>query len=312
MVFDLLSSPDVAHLRKIAFDKVIATRKPVRVRDEREGRSYDSHWYPILDAHDEVIQVAVFATDITERRLLDQERLKVAKLESTARFASGIAHDFNNLISGILGYIELAQGLEEPASELYEYLEESKRSCLEAKELTKRFMTFSAVEDSQKKIGSIERIIMDSTTRVLADSRISYEFSISRDLWMVEFDEKQMGQIITILVSNAMEAMPNGGKISISAANMSISDGSTLQNLPLKSGDYVRISVQDQGIGIPEEHLPGLFDPYFSTKERGADKGMGLGLSHAFSMIKQHGGYIFIESKVGSGTTASLYFPRST
>jgi signal transduction histidine kinase/ActR/RegA family two-component response regulator len=246
----------------------------------------------------------IFVRDITERKQLEEERQRVEKLESIGTLAGGIAHDFNNLLTGILGNITLAQRYVEPESQVADRLLEAERASLRAKDLTQQLLTFSTGGAPVKKTASIAELLQESATFALRGSKVRCEFSLPDDLWPVEVDEGQMSQVITNLILNADQAMPGGGTINIRAENTVIKGKG---DLPLPKGNYIKITVKDQGIGIPKKHLAKIFDPYFTTKQ----KGSGLGLATAYSIIKNHGGYITVESEVGVGTTFYIYLPAS-
>jgi CheY-like chemotaxis protein/anti-sigma regulatory factor (Ser/Thr protein kinase) len=185
-------------------------------------------------------------------------------------------------------------------------LTEAEKACLQSKELTKQLITFSKGEAPVRKIGSIGDLVKETTNFALSGSKVKGDFFLTHDPWFVEFDEGQMKHAINNMILNAIEAMPDGGTIYVRAENINITPE---RGLPLFEGKYVKISIQDQGIGIPEKHLSNIFDPYFSTKEIGTQKGMGLGLATAYSIINRHNGQITVESEVGVGTTFTIYFP---
>ena len=231
------------------------------------------------------------------------------KLEAIGTLAEGIAHDFNNLLSIIMGYISLAEDDIKPESIVAEYLQEAGKASLREQELTKQLITFSKGGAPVKKIGSIEGLVHETTNFVLSGSKIKSEYFLPHDLWLVEFDEGQMKHAVKNLAINAVESMPDSGKIDIKVENLQISSQTAKRSLPLSEGKYVKISIRDQGVGIPEEHLSKVFDPYFSTKEKGIQKGMGMGLATTYSIINRHGGHITVESEVGIGTAFTLYLP---
>ncbi|MCI0529983.1 MAG: PAS domain S-box protein, partial [Nitrospira sp.] len=242
--------------------------------------------------------------DTTERRKLEQELLKVQKLESIGILAGGIAHDFNNILTAILLNISLAKtsmGLEE---ETLERLTKAEKASLRARDLTRQLLTFSKGGTPVKKAASMAEILKDSVNFVLRGSKVRCEFSIPEDLWPVEVDMGQMSQVIQNLIINAIEAMPEGGIIWVQAENITV--GAELA-IPLPEKNYIKISIQDQGTGIPRESLPKVFDPYFTTKPKRG----GLGLAITYSIIKKHDGYITVESEPGIGTTFYIYLPAS-
>jgi PAS domain S-box-containing protein len=242
--------------------------------------------------------------DITEQKKIEEERIKLEKLESVGILAGGIAHDFNNILTTIIGNISLTKMSLNPEGSALEILEDAEKACMRAKDLTKQLLTFSKGGVPIKKITSIKDILKDSTTFALRGSNIKCEFSIPDDLLPVEIDEGQMSQVINNLVINAKQAMPQGGTVHIIAENISLDEHSTL---PLPAGDYIKVTIKDEGIGIPREYLSKIFDPYFTTKQSGS----GLGLTTTYSIIKNHDGYINVESEVGVGTSFMFYLPAS-
>lgn len=242
-------------------------------------------------------------TDITERKRMEADRDRASRLESIAILAGGIAHDFNNILTAILGNISLAR-IYEDTDRISERLIESEKACMQAKNLTEQLLTFSKGGAPVKKIASVKELLKNATSFALRGSNVSHELSIPDDLWPAEIDGGQISRVIQNLVINADQSMPEGGAIKVQAENVVVD---AKDNLPLKDGKYVKISIQDGGIGIPEEYLQRIFDPYFSTKQ----KGSGLGLATVYSVIKNHDGYITVDSQVGIGSTFHVYFPAS-
>jgi PAS domain S-box-containing protein len=241
--------------------------------------------------------------DITERKKLEKELRKIDRLESLGILAGGIAHDFNNLLTGILGNLSLAE-LKEREEDIKEILEEAKQASIQAKNLTQQLLTFSKGGEPIKGEASIENIIKISAEFTLHGSNVKCVYDFPQDLWKVEVDKGQISQVIDNLVINAKQAMPEGGKIKIKAENFLIKSKNSLS---LPEGKYLKIIVKDEGMGIPEKHLPRIFDPYFTTKQ----KGSGLGLATAYSIIKKHEGLITVESEIGKGTTFFIYLPAA-
>jgi len=250
------------------------------------------------------LEVIGIARDITERRKLQEEEQKIEKLESIGTLAGGIAHDFNNLLTGILGNISLAERHVEPKGKAAERLLEAKKASLRARDLTQQMLTFAKGGAPIKKIVSIAELLEELVTFALRGSNIKCEFFLPDDLWPINVDEGQMNQAITNLILNADEAMPQGGLVNIGAKNTVIKGKTTL---PLPKGNYVEITIQDFGVGIAKEHLGRIFEPYFTTKQ----KGSGLGLATTYSVLKRHDGYITVKSKLGAGTTFYIYLPAS-
>lgn len=246
--------------------------------------------------------------DITEYKRLEEERIVMSKLESTGILAGGIAHDFNNLLAVILGNLELITMFDQTGEDMRKSLKEALKATLEAKNLTQQLITLSTGGSPVTKSSSLARVLPDQISITLSGSPVKSELSLPPDLWTVDIDEGQINQVIRNLVLNAREAIPEGGIVSISAANEVVTQSSTLT---LPPGDYVKISISDPGDGIPEEILPKIFDPYFSTKGRGNQKGMGLGLTICRSIVQKHGGIVVVDTKAGSGTTFHVVLPAS-
>ena len=248
-------------------------------------------------------------TDVTERKKMEEELLRSKKLESVGFLSGGIAHDFNNLLTGIMGNISLAKLSVRPGDKVVTYLENAENLSVRASELTKKLLTFSKGGAPIKKPVLVGDFLKETARMPLSGSNVRCEFKIAEDLWLVEIDEGQMRQVIYNIVINACEAMPGGGTINILAENVIHGPA---DRPSLKDGKYVKLSIKDQGAGIPPENLSKIFDPYFSTKEMGSQKGMGLGLAISHSIIKNHGGFIVAESIVGNGSTFHIYLPVSS
>jgi len=261
---------------------------------------------PIIKDGRVVESVSAFR-DITVEKKLEAELLKTQKLESIGVLAGGIAHDFNNLLQAILGNISVAKFfIEHAPKRIPPLLDNAIKASIAAKELSARLLTFSKGGEPFRRIASIEGILRESISLSLSGSNVTCDMILPPDLHLVEIDEKQMTQVFNNILINAKEAIRQGGTISIGAKNVSVSDGDPF---PLKKGDYLRISIRDKGIGIPVEILPKIFDPYFTTKEMGSQKGTGLGLAVSLSIVKKHGGHIDVESGKGKGTTFHIYIP---
>jgi len=258
--------------------------------------------YPLKDAFGNVTSVIETISNITDKHLLEEQLLRTQKLEAVGLLAGGIAHDFNNLLQAVFGSISMAKMFSDKNGKAYQMLEGAERALKLSKKLTKQLLTFSKGGEPVKSIISLPSILQDSVKFALSGSNVKYTFSLDKDLWSVEADEGQISQVIHNIVLNAGDAMPGGGTIRIRAQNFSVDKKSVL---PLERGNYVLISIEDSGIGIPENYITRIFDPYFTTKQ----KGSGLGLATTFSIIKKHDGMLNVESRPGKGSTFFIYLP---
>ena len=250
---------------------------------------------------DQPQEILFTAMDITERKKLEAARYTIDKMESLGIMAGGIAHDFNNVLMAILGNISLVS-LAATAAEIQERLGDAEQGCRQAMLLAKQLLTFAKGGAPVKKPDDLRLIVQEATSLALSGSRSKTVLSFPEDLWNVDVDRGQMHQVLTNLLINADQAMPLGGRIDIKAENFTRIRASLPTLIP---GKYVVVTITDQGMGIPPEQLDKIFDPYFSTKQ----KGSGLGLATAYSIIKQHGGQINCESNLGQGATFYLYLP---
>jgi len=240
--------------------------------------------------------------DITDSRKMEREILKAQKLESLSILAGGIAHDFNNLLTGIVGNISIARMIAPAEGKLSRLLDNSEKASLRASKLTKQLLTFARGGAPVKSISSLGEVVRESAGFALRGSAVICEFDIAGNLWPCEADVGQIGQVISNLVINAEQAMPDGGLITVSCENFMIEETCPI---PLQGGRYLRIQVRDQGQGIPKELLPNVFDPFFTTKKTG----VGLGLTTTYSIIKRHNGLITVDSEAGAGTMFTIYLP---
>ncbi|WP_372679936.1 ATP-binding protein [Desulfosarcina sp.] len=239
----------------------------------------------------------------------DRQNLKrrIRQLESIAALSGGIAHDYNNLLTAIMGNISLALEQVQSDSKVSDLLEQALAASRVAKTLTRRLITFSKGGQPTKKPTDIVNVIENTAAFSLSGSNIRCEWGPSNGTWSANIDAQQIGQAIHNLMINAAESMPSGGTVSISFENTMVDSPNSI----LAPGRYVDIAIQDQGVGIPAEHIEKIFDPYFSTKAKGAIKGTGLGLSISHSIISSHGGEITVCSRVGVGTTFHVLLPAS-
>jgi PAS domain S-box-containing protein len=257
----------------------------------------------ILQGNRECIGAVLVLRDISRQKAVEEEMHRVQKLESVGLLAGGIAHDFNNILTSVMGNLSLAQRKKNDDF-LLARLKDAEKAVIRAQGLTNQLLTFSKGGAPNKTPVSVQRIIEDSAAFSLIGSAVRRVMSIPDDLWSLEVDEGQISQVIQNLVINADQAMPNGGTVYVSAENRRV-DGK--DGLPIKPGQYVIITVVDEGIGIPACHLDKVFDPYFTTKKNGT----GLGLATTHSIIRRHGGHITVQSEEGAGSCFSLYLPAT-
>ena len=262
---------------------------------------------PIRDNKNEIAGVVLVFRDITARQRAEAERRKAETLEQLGLLAGGIAHDFNNLLTAIIGNISLASLLLPPDDEMAERLDDAKNASLRARDLAQQLLTFARGGAPIKKTASIGKLIQDTVSFSLRGSHNRSEFEFGDDLAPAEIDAGQISQVIANLVVNADQAMPNGGTLCVSCENFSHFANTTPAVPDLEPGDYVRIRIRDEGVGIPEKYVKRIFDPYFTTKP----KGNGLGLATAYSIIKNHNGLMTVESEVHVGTTFTIYLPAA-
>jgi PAS domain S-box-containing protein len=244
--------------------------------------------------------------DITEKKKMEDELLKIQKLESLSVMAGGIAHDFNNVLTGIMGNLSLAMSWGSLNDEILERLKSAERASIRAKELANQLLTFSKGGSPLLRPTSMKELLEHSVQFALTGTRIVSQFSIDKNLWTVEIDDGQIHQVIQNIVINAQQAMPEGGILQVSGTNLTVNhdqgEGS------LKKGNYVRISFRDSGTGIKKSDLSKIFDPYFTTKQKGS--GLGLWISH--SVVRRHEGTLTVESIPKKGTTFHIFLPATS
>ncbi len=255
----------------------------------------------------DIIQAIVH--DISERKMLEDERVKSEKLESIGLLAGGIAHDFNNLLAVLLGNLELAM-MEtkslDGGDRLAGIFDKMEKVVNQAANLSEKFLTFSEGGYPSKKAVAVGNVVHDSVLAALEGTGIRRGILMPGDLWDVKCDAAQIGRVIGDIAKNAVEAVGEEGKIDVTAANVDLNPDDVP---PLKAGRYVAVSITDNGRGIPRENLAKIFDPYFTTSRQVSKKGLGMGLSIAHSIIKRHNGAIAVSSEIGKGTTFRVYLP---
>lgn len=249
-------------------------------------------------------KVFAVARDITERLELERERLIISKLESIGVLAAGIAHDFNNLLGALMLNLDLiaVSGSLDTAQDVN--LRRARESVYAAEALAKQLISLAQGGTAVRRPVMLQALIEQAIAAALNGTNIKVELSFAANVWPIDGDEAQLRQLIGNLVLNAREAMDSGGTLRV-----------RIDNLPAETGahgaNHVRITVADSGSGIASEIMANIFDPYFSTKQRGVQKGMGLGLTVSRAIVQKHGGTITVESTVGKGTVVTVQLPAA-
>ncbi|ETR68763.1 MAG: multi-sensor hybrid histidine kinase [Candidatus Magnetoglobus multicellularis str. Araruama] len=261
---------------------------------------------PIFNRNNEIIGVVLVFRDITQEQKIDQQLRQAQKMEAIGTLAGGIAHDFNNMLGVVTGNTSYAKSLLHESDELFQVLSDIQDAIKKAQELTLQLLTFSKGGEPIKKITNLHKLIIDSAKFVTRGSSCKCQFDIAPDLWSAEVDSGQIHQVISNIVINASQAMPEGGVIDIAAANISV-EKPHQEKYPVPCGKYVKIAIKDYGIGIAQKHMDKIFNPYFTTKQ----KGSGLGLATSYSIIKRHLGHIQVHSQLNQGSVFTIYLKGS-
>jgi len=288
-----------------ATSETYLTKKPARLEKfvESLGVWLDVRAYPIFDHEGNLKGIVEHLRDITREKRAEEEIVKSEKLASLAILAGGIAHDFNNLLGGIYGYMEMARTASQNP-EVNGHLDATIKTMNRARNLTQQLLTFAKGGMPVRTISSLDGFLRETAAFASSGSSLLCGLDIADGLWACAYDANQMGQVIHNILINAQQAMPMGGSINLSADNATIGEGE-VPGLP--AGRYVRLSIRDKGVGIPSEILGRIFDPFFTTKQ----KGSGLGLATSYSIVKQHGGCIVVESELGVGSTFRIFLPAA-
>jgi len=286
------------HIIKLGNDRLLITRKG-------QERLISDSGAPIFNPSNEIIGVVLVFRDVTEKYQLEMQIQQTQKLESLGVLAGGIAHDFNNMLGVIAGNISYLQHHAHEDAEVTEIFSEIESGTKQAQKLTQQLLTFAKGGAPIKTASDITQIIHESATFVSRGTKVKIEFDFVDPVWITEVDEGQFHQVIGNLVINAIQAMPGGGVIQIQCENINIH---TDNQIPVTPGKYVKVVIQDQGVGISTKHLQKIFDPYFTTKQ----KGSGMGLATVYSIIKNHEGHITVNSLMDKGTAFSIYLPASS
>ena len=273
------------------------------------------HWlasfYPIRTRLAEKLGVGVVVTETTEMRTLEQQLLQAQKMEAVGRLAGGVAHDFNNLLTVIRSYSELLL-LDLPSDDARRTeVDEIKSAADRAAALTRQLLAFSRKQVLQPRIVDINEVVTgtERMLRRLIVEEVSVSTVLAPDLGFVMADPGQLEQVLVNLAVNAADAMPGGGRLTITTANVELDATYARRHANVEPGTYVMLAVSDTGHGMSEETLASIFEPFFTTKPPG--KGTGLGLSTVYGIVKQNGGHVWVYSEPGNGTTFKVYLPRA-
>ena len=272
-------------------------------------RTVHVRMFPVFERNGKLVNVVAMMEDVTERRRLEEQLIQSQKMESIGLLAGGIAHDFNNILGGILGYASFVKTQVPKEDRIYPHLETIERSALRAAELTSQLLGFA--RGGKYVVGPL---IINDLVRETADllrgtieTNIAMTTGLDASSPVIEADASQMQQVLMNLCVNARDAMPGGGELTITTTRLDAPDA-FLRSIPeARGGRFVRIEIADTGIGIDKAIRGKIFDPFFTTKEKG--KGTGLGLATVYGIVKNHNGFINVESEIGSGTTFSVYIP---
>lgn len=247
--------------------------------------------------------VQAILRDITERKRMEKELQETQRIEALGVLAGGIAHDFNNILTAVMTNLSMARMWGDLNEDTSQMLADAEGATLRAKDLSQQLLAFAKGGSPIKRPVSVSKLLKDTIRFILSGSNVRCEYDLADDLWLLDADEAQIGQVIQNLIINADQAMPEGGIIKIRAENVMIEK----THLNTKQGRHVKISIRDRGHGITEKQLPKIFDPFFTTKE----KGRGLGLATAFSIVRRHNGFIHVDSELGVGTSFHVHLPAS-
>jgi two-component system cell cycle sensor histidine kinase/response regulator CckA len=278
-------------------------------KDGKPIKARCTGWF-VKSAAEGAAYFEVFAEDVTEKWLLERQLRMAQKMEAVGRLSGGIAHDFNNLLGVIIGYSQVLKRTLPPGTAFLEHAEEIEKAGQRAATLTRQLLAFSRQQVLAPAVLNLNSLIseMEKMLPRLIGEDIEIVISLDPAIGSVKADQGQLEQVVMNLAVNARDAMPDGGKVVITTSNVSLDEAWTRLHPGSKVGDYVMLSVADTGTGIDSETLAHIFEPFFTTKERG--KGTGLGLATVYGVVKQSGGYVWVESAPGKGAAFQIYLPR--
>ena len=279
-------------------------------RKDGKKRLLTWHYKSLRDDTGAVTGLLSSARDITKLRQIEEELSQTQRMDSIGQLAGGVAHDFNNLLMPILAYSEMAMSDMNPKEKLYEDLQVISESARRAADLTKQLLSFGRRQLLTMSVTNINSEIdqfSQMLKRIIGED-IKFTTCLQPDLGNIKADMNQIQQVLMNLASNARDAMPDGGKLTIETSNTTFDEEYANTHPKISTGNFVMFAVSDTGCGMNEDIKHNAFEPYFTTKEKG--KGTGLGLATVYGIVKQHGGFIWIYSEIGKGTTFKIYMPR--
>ena len=282
------------------------------VNRRKDGTLYieESSISPVFDDHGAIINYVAVKHDVSDRRRLESQFQQAQKMEAVGRLAGGVAHDFNNMLTVILGHVELAMQKLPAAEPLHADLAEIARAARRSTEVTSQLLGFARQQTISPKVMALNEMVerMLTMVRRLIGEDIDLVWRPAEDLWPVRMDPGQVNQILMNLCVNAREAIHGTGKVIIETRNVTFSEDDCAENAGFVSGDFVLLSVSDDGHGMDSETLQRVFEPFFTTK--GAAEGTGLGLATTYGIVRQNNGFINVYSEPGEGATFKIYLPR--
>jgi PAS domain S-box-containing protein len=289
----------------------LADHETLRLRKDGKKISVALTDSPIRGEGDRITGLSSIARDITERKRLEEELLQSQKMDAVGRLAGGIAHDFNNILTAVLGYSDLLIGQIDDRHWMYKHLSEIRKAADFAASLTQQLLAFSRRQPLYLRVFGINdtvRNLQKMLQRVIGE-HIRIQTVLSAEKGRIKADPGQLEQVLLNLCVNARDAMPGGGVITIATSDVThAAEDSDALLAEMPSGEYVRLTVTDTGTGISPEVIKHIFEPFFTTKDKG--QGTGLGLATCYGIVKQSGGYIAVDSIVGTGSTFSIFLPR--
>ena len=288
----------------IAADRAIELPPQTQlVRADESTSLIEGRCAPIHDSLGHAVGAVLVVRDVTERARWENELLRASKLESVGLLAGGIAHDFNNLLAIMMGNLNLAMLDESAMATSGKWLREAERGAQRARDLTQQLLTFAKGGEPLLSAVHLPDVVQEAAEFAIHGANVRVDFDLAVDLRSADADKGQIGQVVQNLVINAVQAMSAGGVIKVSLANAAVEEG----HPTLPAGKYVLLVIADNGPGIRDEHLPHIFEPYFTTKE----EGLGLGLATVYSIVRKHHGMVTVDSKPGTGTTFSIWLPAA-